>query len=130
MRYEPSDGWQAGVYALTDQLFLTRLGPEISESAKRYCPVFFGQNSTATEVSRAIAESLGTPMPGGDLRDSIEFHLRVHTLIVRATGSSDRSYAYWVETGHRIVVFSYDTGRTKAPQPFLRPALFTVRGAA
>ena len=130
MRYEPYSGWQAGVYAMTDRLFLTTLGPEISEAAKRYCPVFFGQNSTATEVSRAIAESLGTPIPGGGLRDSIEFHLRLHTLIVRATGGDGRAYAYWVETGHRIIVFGYDTGRTKPPQPFLRPALLTVRGAA
>src|ERR1039457_7197676 len=117
MRYVPSDGWQAEVLAMTDELFLTRLGPEISGAAKRYCPVFFGQNSTATEVSRAIAESLGTPMPGGGLPDSIECHLRLHTLIVRATGGDGRAYAYWVETGHRIVVFSYDTGRTKPAQP-------------
>ena len=130
MRYVPSDGWQAGVYALTDNLFLTRLGPEISGAAKRYCPVFFGQNSTATEVSRAIAESLGTPIPGGGLRDSIEFHLRIHTLIVRATGGDGRAYAYWVETGHRVILFGYDTGRTKAPQSFLRVALYQTRLSA
>src|ERR1035441_5054668 len=109
MRYVPSDGWQAGVYALTDRLFLTRLGPEISEAAKRYVPVFGGQNSTATAASIAAA---GPDYEPGALRDSIEFHLRVHTLIVRASGSSDRSYAYWVETGHRIIAWGYDTGRT------------------
>ena len=43
-----------------------------------YCPVFFGQNSTAGEVSLQIAQSLGTPIPGGSLRDSIEFHLNGH----------------------------------------------------
>lgn len=135
MRYKAEPGWQKGMYALTDQFFLTRLGPEITTSAKAYCPVFFGQNSTAGETSYQIALSLGTPMPGGALRDSIEYHLRMHTLIVRATGneSSDnggpRYYAYWVETGHRIVVFGHDTGRTKEPQPFLRPALYQTRGA-
>ena len=127
MRYVPSDGWQAGVYALTDRLFLTRLGPEISGAAKRYVPVFGGQNSTATAVSLAMA---GPDYQPGALRDSIEFHLRVHTLIVRATGSSDRAYAYFVETGHRIVVYGHDTGRFKAASPFLRPALYQIRGAA
>ena len=78
MRYQPNPDWRAGVYALTDQLFLTRLGPEITADAKRYCPVFFGDNSTAGPVSYAIAVSLGTPMPGGALRDSIDFGLLGH----------------------------------------------------
>lgn len=135
MRYQPYDDWRAGIDAMTDEFFLTRLGPAITTSAKAYCPVFFGQNSTAGDTSFEIATSLGTPMPGGALRDSIEYHLRFHTLIVRATGTEDagngdpRYYAYWVETGHRIVVFGYDTGRTKEPQPFLRPALYQVRVA-
>lgn len=130
MRVAMSANWLEDVLLSTDQLFLTRLGPEISTSAKEYCPVFFGQNSTAGETSRQIAESLGTPIPGGSLRDSIRFFLRGHALIVIATGSDGRAYAYWVETGHRIVVFSHDTGRLKEAQPFLRPALYTVRGAA
>ena len=130
MRYEANPDWLASVLALTDQMFLTRLGPEISTDAKRYCPVFFGDNSTAGPVSYAIALSLGTPMPGGALRDSIDFGLLAHILIVWATGGDGRAYAYFVETGHRIVVFSYDTGRTKPAQPFLRPALYQLRGAA
>jgi hypothetical protein len=122
--------WLAGVCASTDRLFLTRLGPEISTAAKAYCPVFFGQNSTVGETSRQIAQSLGTPIPGGSLRDSIRFFLQVHSLIVMATGSDERSYAAYVELGHRIVVFGRDTGRRKGPSPFLRPALYTVRSAA
>ena len=127
MRYEANPDWRAGLYALTDNLFLTRLGPDISADAKRYCPVFFGENSTAGDVSYQIAVSLGTPMPGGELRDSIEFHLRGHVLIVRATGGNGRFYAAFVELGHRIVVFAYDTGRFKEAQPFLRPALYQFR---
>jgi hypothetical protein len=122
--------WPAYVYAGTDRLFLTRLGPEISTDAKAYCPVFGGENSTATATSLAIAESLGTPIPGGSLRDSIRFFLKVHSLIVMATGSDERSYAYFVETGHAIVVFGRATGRRKGPSPFLRPALYQVRAAA
>ena len=114
----------ARVYAASDRFFETRLGPDIAADAARYCPVFGGENSTATPESIAMA---GPDYQPGALRDSIESHLNGHTLIVAATGSDQRSYAYWVETGHRIVVFGYDTGRSKDPQPFLRPALFQVR---
>jgi hypothetical protein len=128
MRYEPNPDWRTGLYALTDELFLTRLGPDITADAKRYCPVFGGDNSTATDVSLAIAESLGDagPEPGA-LRDSIEFHLRGHTLIIRATGDSRGSYAAYVELGHRIVVFGYRTGLSKGPTSFLRKALYQTR---
>jgi hypothetical protein len=119
--------WLEEVLAATDALFTDTLGPEISDDARDYCPVFFGQNSTAGEVSFQIATRLGTPMPGGSLRDSIEFHLDEHDLIVAATGSDERTYAYFVETGHRVVVFGVDRGWFKEAQPFLRPALFTVR---
>jgi hypothetical protein len=127
MRYEPNPDWREGLYAMTDELFVTRLGPDITADAKRYCPVFFGENSTAGDVSYQIALSLGTPMPGGALRDSIEFHLRGHTLIVRATGGNGRAYAVYVELGHEITVFKYRTGRRKEAQSFLRRALYTTR---
>jgi len=117
-------GW---LLANTDQLFLDNLGPRISTSAKSYCPVFGGQNSTATAVSLAIAASVGHEEPGA-LRDSIRFFLAVHTLIVMATGNSERTYAAYVELGHHIVVFGHPTGRFKPPQSFLRPALYQVRG--
>ena len=116
--------WQAYVYAGTDRLFQLRLGPQISEAARDYCPVFGGQNSTAKASSLDAASDDYEP---GALRDSVEFHLRVHTLIVSASGSDDRSYAYWVETGHMVVAWGKPMGYRKGPQPFLRPALFTVR---
>jgi hypothetical protein len=121
-------GWLENVLAATDVLFTSTLGPEISDDARSYCPVFFGENSTAGEVSFEIATRLGTPMPGGSLRDSIEFHLNAHDLIVAATGSDERSYAVYVETGHNVVVFGVDMGWRKDGQPFLRPALYQVRG--
>jgi len=108
-------------------MFLTRLGPEIAASAKDYCPVFGGAHSTATSDSLAAA---GRDEEPGALRDSIEFHLELHSLIVSATGSSERSYAAYVELGHRVVAWGHDTGTEKQPQPFLRPALYQLRAAA
>jgi hypothetical protein len=128
MRFTMSPGWQDNVYAGTDALFLTQLGPEIWADARALCPVFGGQNSTATAVSFAIAASLGNVEPGA-LRDSIEYHLNGHTLIVSASGGNGRGFAYWVETGHNVVVFRRDMGYRKGPQPFLRPALYAVRAA-
>jgi len=117
-------GW---LLANTDQLFLTDLGPQIWTSARAYCPVFGGQNSTATAVSLAIA---GPDYEPGALRDSIKFFLRTHTLVVMATGSDERTYAAYVELGHKIVVFGHATGRSKPPQSFLRRALYQIRATA
>jgi hypothetical protein len=128
LQFRISPGWQDNVLAGTDELFLTTLGPLISTDAKALCPVFGGANSTATAVSMQIAASVGNITPGA-LRDSIEYHLRGHSLIVSASGGDGRSYAFWVETGHMVVVFRRDMGYRKGPQPFLRPALYSVRGA-
>jgi hypothetical protein len=131
MQFRIAPGWLDEVYARTDVLFLTRLGPEITADAKALCPVFGGENSTATAVSFAIAASLNDEdYEPGALRDSIHPFLQGHSLIVIATGSGDRAYAAAVELGHRIVVFRYDTGRRKGPSPFLRPALYQLRAAA
>ena len=130
MRLTMDPDWLENVYAATDRLFLDTLGPDIFEDARDACPVFGGENSTATPVSLAIGERMGRDIPGGALRDSIEFHLNKHDLIVAATGSDERTYAAFVELGHHIVVFGNPTGRYKEACPFLRPALFTVRSAA
>jgi hypothetical protein len=118
--------WLEKVLAATDRLFEGTLGPEISDDARDMCPVFGGQNSTATASSLAAA---GDDYDPGALQDSIEFHLNAHSLIVSATGSDERTYAAWVELGHRVVAWSHDMGYSKPPQPFLRPALFAVRTA-
>jgi hypothetical protein len=117
-------GWQGRLLEDWDVYAETNLGPKIWAAARAYCPVFGGQNSTATAASIAAA---GPDYEPGALLDSIEFHLAGHSLIVGASGSADRSYAAYVELGHRIVAWSHDTGRSKPPQPFLRPALYTVR---
>lgn len=79
-----------------------KLGPEIRDRAKRYCPV-----------------------DTGSLRASIEDHMDDTTLVVSATGSDKRTYAAYIELGHRV--YHPSTGR-RGPewvpeQPFLRPAL-------
>ena len=146
--------WLEEVYSATDRLFTNTLGPDISNDARDLCPVFGGQNSTASEASiaaaiggdrnRAINRTInyetgletvkitgtGDNYTPGALLESIEFHLNGHNLIVSANGSPERSYAYWVETGHMIVAWGHHTGRHKEAQPFLRPALYQVRTAS
>jgi hypothetical protein len=123
-----SPDWLENVLSATDRLFSDTLGPEITDDMRDLCPVFGGENSTATPVSLAIAASLGDrgPEPGA-LRDSIEHHLNGHDLVVSATGSDERSWAYWVEYGHAISVFGRSTGRHKPATPFIRPAIYRVR---
>lgn len=130
MQVAVNPDWPVFVLAGTDMLFATRLGPEITASAKAYCPVFGGANSTASDVSLAAAEYTSDDEEPGSLRDSIKFYLLGHFLIVEATGSSERQYAAYVELGHRIVAWGYDTGEHKEAQPFLRPALYQLRVAA
>lgn len=120
--------WLAYVYAATDRLFATTLGPELSADAKMYCPVLGGENSEAGYTSLEIAERMGAE--GGALRDSIRFFLWVHSLIVMATGSDERTYAAYVELGHRVVVFGRPAGYSLPPHPFLRRALYQLRAAA
>jgi hypothetical protein len=113
--------WPAYVYAATDRLFATTLGPEITVSAIAYAP-----------------------KRTGDLARSIEFHLAVHSLIVAAHAP----YAAYVELGtrpHAInakgpwSLHNAETGQYfgrhvnhpgTRPEPYLRPALFQLRAAA
>jgi hypothetical protein len=109
MSYVQMDAdWLDNVLSANDHLFTGTLGPRITEDAQRYCPV-----------------------ETGALRDSIEDSMNGHTLIVSATGGAGgRTYAAWVELGHRV--FHPSTGivgpERVAAEPFLRPALYMVRG--
>jgi hypothetical protein len=101
------DGWQAEVDSAVEAFFEDRLGPDIAGDARRYCP-----------------ERTGA------LQDSIEHHLEGPDLIVSATGGAQgRTYAAYVELGHRV--YHPSTGITGPevvpPQPFLRPALYQER---
>lgn len=101
-------GWQEQVLEAWDEYADTRLGPAIRDDAKRYAPV-----------------------DTGALRDSIENHMGDdHALIVKATGSDERTYALYLETGHRV--YHPSTGvvgpEIVPPSPFLTPALYQQRG--
>jgi hypothetical protein len=79
------------------------LGPEVAERAKRYVPI-----------------------DTGALRESIEHHMDGTKLVVSATGSDVRTYAAYIELGHRV--YHPSTGKVGPEwvpaQPFLRPALY------
>lgn len=102
------DGADDQVKAAVLGWFEDSLGPDIAGDARRYCP------------ERT-----------GSLKDSIEHHIDGDDLIVSATGGDDgRTYAAYVELGHRV--YHPSTGITGPevvpPQPFLRPALYQQRG--
>jgi hypothetical protein len=104
---EVSDDWEPQVGAAVEAFFQNRLGPDIAGDALRYCPE-----------------------DTGSLKDSIEHHLEGGDLIVSATGGAGgRTYAAYVELGHRV--YHPSTGETGPevvpPSPFLRPALFQQR---
>lgn len=98
--------WRENVVRATDDFFEERLGRDIADDARRYCP-----ERTS------------------DLKDSIEHHVEDGALIVSATGSEERTYAAYVELGHRV--YHPSTGEVGPervpPQPFLRPALMAER---
>ncbi len=107
-RVEIDGDWEGPVMAAVEDLFQNRLGPDIADDARRYAP-----------------ERTGA------LKESIEHHLEDGTLIVSATGGADgRTYAGYVELGHRV--YHPSTGITGPevvhPEPFLRPALYKERG--
>jgi hypothetical protein len=106
-RIQMEPGWEGEVRAAWLGFGRDRLGPDIRDDARRFCP----------EDTGALAESLESHMEGDDV-------------IVSATGSDERSYAAYVELGHRV--FHPSTGETGPEvvpaEPFLRPALFQVRG--
>ena len=78
-RVEISDDWKAPVAAAWIKLAQERLGPDIADDAKRYCP-----------------ERTGA------LKESIEHHMDGEKLIVSASGGDDgRTYAVYVECGTR-----------------------------
>lgn len=120
-RVEMDGNWHEHVDEAVQKLFEEKLGPDIAEDAKRYCP-----------------------KRTGALEDSIEHHVEGGDLIVSATGSDEETYAAYVELGTMPHVIRPKTKQAlywegaahpvkvvhhpgTKPQPFLRPALFTER---
>lgn len=65
------------------------------------------------------AARLHCPRDTGSLADSIEHHAEGGDIIVSASGNDERSYARWVEMGHRTTAGGYVPA-----EPFLRPAIY------
>ena len=105
-RIQYTPGWENLIQAAADHLLENNLGPKITADARRYCPV-----------------------DKGDLRDSIAQHMEDHTLVISATGSKERTYAAWVELGHRVAHGRHGRVGPEVvpPEPFLRPALMQPR---
>jgi hypothetical protein len=136
-RFQIAADWQENVGADWQEFADERLGPDIADDARRYCPV-----------------------DTGALKSSIEHHLEEDDLIISATGGGEddngnlyvshrpgrpgsvktrdvhhvdeegRAYAAFVELGHRV--YHPSTGvvgpEVVPAEPFLRPALFQERG--
>lgn len=122
-RVEIDPGWQEHVMADWQEFADGRLGPDIAEDARRYCPV-----------------------DSGALKESIENHMEGDDIIVSATGGRDgRTYAAYQELGASPHIIeshgdyplrNRETGQVfgrivhhpgNKPRPFLRPALFVER---
>jgi hypothetical protein len=108
LRVEMDPDWREKILAAWDLVADEKLGAPIAGDARRYAP-----------------------KRTGALADSVEHHIEGHTVVVSATGGDDgRTYAAYVELGHRV--YHPSTGETGpevvAPQPFLRPALYQERG--
>jgi hypothetical protein len=106
MDFELDPDALAHIYELTDKMFEEDLGPRMQEQV-RY----------------------ETPIDTGGLIDSVYREVEDHKLYVGAVGDKDRpedreAYAFYVETGYHQWAWGYPTDIIKAPQPFLRPALY------
>jgi hypothetical protein len=104
MKLVTEPGAEEHILAAVDVLFTDRLGPDITDDAKRYCPV-----------------------DTGHLRDSGGHHLDGHTLVVAFTAG----YAPDVEMGHRVAHGPHmqEVGpKVVGPRPYMRPALYQERG--
>ncbi len=86
-----SGGWEAEVGAGIEDLFESRLGPDISDDARRYCPVRTGA-----------------------LKASIEYHLEGRSLIVSATGGGE-------DNGGNLFVLRRHEGGQPTPPLRLSP---------
>jgi hypothetical protein len=108
VRVEVDPAARERILHAVDELFGAELGPAIAGDAKRYVP----------KDTHALEET-------------IDHHVEDHTLIVSAGNNEEVDYAAYVELGHRVAHgpgMSEVGPKVVAPQPYLRPALYTERG--
>jgi hypothetical protein len=80
--------------------------------------------SKLADAVRDDARSRYVPTRTFALRDSIRSEMVDYRT---AHIGSDKVYAAPVELGYHLVAWGHPTNRFVAPQPYLRPALYTVR---
>lgn len=152
-RVEIDGGWEPEVDAAMADLFETKLGPDIADSARRYCPVKTGALKASIEHHLNDGNLIVSATGGGeDSNGNLYVSQRPGRLSERSAGithpgpgrnvgslvtrqvhhvnEGGRVYAAWVELGHRVAHPS--TGivgpEVVPPHPFLRPALYQTRG--
>jgi hypothetical protein len=114
-----------------------RLGPDIADDARRYCPKRTGALAASIE-HHLEGEDLIISATGGGEDDDGNMYVsvrpgregRVKTREVHHVEEGGRTYAVYIELGHRVYHPSTGvTGPEVVPsEPFLRPALFQERG--
>lgn len=150
-RFELNPDWPAGVMPMWAEFAAQRLGPDVADDMRKYCPVRTGALKASIEdhlegddvivsasgggedssgnlfVSRRPGKigSGGThPNPGRNRGDLM-------TRTVHHVDEGAHAYALFVTCGHRI--YHPSTGQvgpgTVPAQPFMQEALFTKRGA-
>lgn len=136
-RVELSEGWEAEVDSAVEALLEDRLGPDIADDARRYCPVRTGALKASIEHHLEDGSLIVSASGGGEDDNGNLFVSRrpgragrVATRPVHHVDEGGRTYALYVEMGHRV--YHPSTGITGPevvqPRPFLRPATYTERG--
>jgi hypothetical protein len=151
-RVEINPDWHAGILPMWQQFAAERLGPEIADDARKYCPVDTGALKASIEDHMegddlVVSASGGGEDEGGNLyvsqrpgkasdrhgthpgADQGNYVGTGVTREVHHVDEAGRAYATFVELGHRVYHPTTGiTGPEVVPaQPFLRPALFTRR---
>lgn len=152
-RVEIAADWRENVSGLWQEFADSRLGPDIADDARRYCPVDTGALKASIEHHLEEDDLIISATGGGEDDDGNLYVSgragrlsdaaagRTHPNPGRNSGSlttrevhhvdeGGRAYAAFVELGHRV--FHPSTGvvgpEVVPAQPFLRPALFQERG--
>lgn len=151
-RVEIDPDWIASVMPAWQSFAADRLGPEIADDARRYCPVRTGALKASIVdylegVDLIVSASGGGEDDSGNLyvsrrpgkvsvtggthpgADQAKFVGTATTREVDHVDEGGRVYAAYVELGHRVF---HPSTRTVGPEvvpaePFLRPALFQHR---
>jgi hypothetical protein len=152
-RVEVNPDWRSLVEPAWVSFAESRLGPDVADDARRFCPVDTGALKASIEDHMEGTDLIVSATGGGEDEEEnlFVFHRpgkpashgmthpnpgrNVGVLMTRTVhhvvpaGETAHPYATFVELGHRVYHPStHKVGPNEAkPKPFLRPALFTRR---